>query len=359
MKRSISRLVLLCALAVTSVAAPGRAHAQPQPAAGNANSAGAPSDGKDRALVLLSEGNRKLDQGLYLEALSAFQQAYGAFPSPRLHFNIAQTLHELGRPLEALRHYEDFLAGVKEDEMPSQWTLANERIFELQSKISPLTVQCNVAGATVSIDGVASGTTPLSTAVRLMPGRHIVLIDKPGYERRVVELELDAGEPHTERVELLTSEAALAQRQEFQRAEAARKEAELRLSQEKSSAERDTARRRATLRTSAWISLGIGAAALATSAVTGTIAWREYGKVEDSQPGTPWAGNVEDHYERAISLRRISYISAAVGAVGLVTGGGLLLYSSRGKPSAPVERAALVPVIHARDGGGVAITGAF
>lgn len=351
--------MLLCALAVASVAAPAeRAHAQPQPAGQSAGN----SDGKDRALALLAEGNRKLDQGLYLEALSAFEQAYGAFPSPRLHFNIAQTLHELGRPLEALRHYEDFLAGVKEDEMPSQWKLANERIFELQSKISPLTIQCNVAGATVSIDGVASGTTPIAAAVRLLPGRHIVLIDKPGYERRVVELELDPGDPHTERVELLTSEAALAQRQEFQRAEAARKEAELRLRQEQTSSERDTARRRATLRTSAWISLGVAAAALATSAITGTLAWREHGKVEDAQPGTPWAGGVEDHYERAVSLRRVSYLSAAVGAVGLVTGGGLLLYSrSRGKPSAPVERAALVPLLHtgAGEGGGVAITGAF
>jgi tetratricopeptide (TPR) repeat protein len=325
------------------------------PATPGASAAAAPD--KERALALLGEGNSKLDQGLYVDALAAFEAAYAAFPSPRLHFNIAQTLHELGRPLEALRHYEQFLAGVPQDEMPAQWTLASERIFQLQGRISTLALQCSAAGAAVSIDGSPAGVTPLPEAVRLLPGRHLVLIDKAGHERRVIELDLTAGATHTERVELLTSEAALAQRQEFQRAEAARQTAELRLRQEQAAATRARERRRRNLRTGAWVALGVSGAALATAATTGALAWRENAKVEDAEPGTPWTGAIEDHYDRAALYRRVFYVSAAVSVVGLATGGGLLLYS-RSSPAAAVERAALVPLVHAQ-AGGLAVLGSF
>lgn len=337
------------------------AHAQPATPEQPATSEQAQLQDKERALALLAEGNHKLDTADYLGALTAFEQAYDVFPSPRLHFNIAQTLRELGRFVEALRHYELFVAGVQEKEMPSQWALANERIFQLQGQISTLALQCNVPGATVSISATVIGVTPLPESVRLMPGKHVVILEKPGYERRVIQLDLTAGAAHTERVELLTSAQALAQREEFQRAEASRKAAELRLSEEKASASRANARRRATLRTSAWITLGVGAAATVTAAVTGTLSWRENAKVEDAPAGTPWSGDVKDHYDRAATYRRVFYISAAVGAATLLTGGGLLLYSRHtpGAPSTSVERAALVPVLHPEAGAGLAVLGRF
>ena len=102
------------------------------------------------------------------------------------------------------------------------------------------------------------------------------------------------------------------------------------------------------------------AAALTTAAITGTLAWRENAKVEEASPGTPWAGDVEDHYERATSFRRISYISAAVGVVGLATGGGLVIYTrSRGSARTPVERAALVPTVHGGNSAGISVVGRF
>src|SRR5262249_29259382 len=85
---------------------------------------------KQRARALLLEGNTRLDEGLYVDALDKFQRAYDVYPSPKLHFNLAQTYHELGRPVEALRHYELFVRDVKPEEMPDKWALANERIFQ-------------------------------------------------------------------------------------------------------------------------------------------------------------------------------------------------------------------------------------
>jgi tetratricopeptide (TPR) repeat protein len=336
-----------------------------QPSSTSAPPAALAGQDKEKALVLLAEGNQKLDEGNYVEALARFKAAFAAYGSPRLHYNLAQTLNELDRPVEALRHYEQFVAGVPQDEMPAQWSTASEQIFKLQGRIASLALQCNLAGVAVIIDGVDAGTTPLAAPVRLLPGRHIVILDKPTYERRVLELELKDGVTHTERVELLTTAAALAQRQEFQRAEAARQAAELRLDEEQAAASRASERRRRTFRTAAWISLGVGAAATAAAATAGLLSWRETAEVEDAPPGAPWAGEVEEHYERAASYRRLFYLGAATAVVGLAAGGGLLLYSRRAAAPArraAVERAALVPLLplhHADRGGGLAVTGSF
>ena len=70
---------------------------------------------KAKATALLLQGNKKLDAGVYLEALQLFKKAYRIYPSPLLHFNIAQTYNELGKFLDALTHYELFVKKVKED----------------------------------------------------------------------------------------------------------------------------------------------------------------------------------------------------------------------------------------------------
>src|SRR5579864_1228721 len=77
-------------------------HGEPPPDAG----------ARARARALLRDGNDMLDRGLYAEALKLFEEAYRTFGSPKLHFNIAQALYQLGRPLEALERYERFVREI-------------------------------------------------------------------------------------------------------------------------------------------------------------------------------------------------------------------------------------------------------
>lgn len=316
---------------------------------------------KARAAELLAEGNRKFDQALFAEALATFEAAYQAYPSPKLHFSIAQTQYELDRPLEALRHYEQFITLVAERELPKPWAIAAERVYQLQGRVASITLQCNPAGATVSLDGVALGTAPLATAVRVMPGKHVLLVDKAGFERRVVELELAAGAAHTERVELLTSSEALRRREEYQRLEREREAA----NQRRAAAERaaraqreaalqDVARRKASYRRAGWITLTVGAVALAAAGTTGGLALYEARQVADAAPGERWVGGVQDHYDRAELYRGATYGAAAVAVASLGTGLGLLWYSGRlAAPLVAQERAALVPVLP--PGGGLGL----
>ena len=313
---------------------------------------------KERASVLLAQGNRKLDQGLYVDALALFEQAFAAFPSPKLHFNLAQTLYELGRHPDALLQYEKFLHANLEREMPTQWQRANQRVFELQEKVATVVVQCNAAGAEVKLDGEAVGGTPLRLPLRLSPGRHVLLIDKAGHERHVVELELRGGETRTERVELLTTEQAMQRRIEFQRAEAARNAAEQKLQRERAMRQKEIMRRQATFRTAGWAAVGVGTAAALSAGITAEISRRAAADVSDAPRGTPWV-DLQDAYDRASTYRRASYVTAAAGLVAIVGGAGLLLYTRTVRHPSTAEATSLVPQLSTDDGVGLIVQGRF
>ena len=169
--------------------------------------------GRVRARALLVEGNDKLDRGLWGEALKLFEDAYRIFPSPKLHFNIAQALYQLRRPLEALERYERFVREINKEEHQTEWRIAQERAFELLGQIATVDIQCNVAGALATLDGREVGRTPLPRPVRVLPGAVSIVISKPGYERQVIEVTLKAGDSATQRIKLLTEAEALGSRQ--------------------------------------------------------------------------------------------------------------------------------------------------
>jgi tetratricopeptide (TPR) repeat protein len=295
---------------------------------------------RERARALLHEGNEKLDQGLYLEALNRFEQAYSIFPSPKLLFNIAQTLNELGRPLEALDHYERFVHDFPKEESPEQWRLAHERIFQLQGAIAAIEIQSNVVEAQVAVDGRSVGVTPLERPIRLLPGPHAIVIGKSGFERQVIELSLRAGETITRRVTLVTEEEGAATRRVVKLAEERRLATEERLRRSEEETRRKQLRSRSILRNTGWATIALGVAALVTGGALGIASRVESDRVEGAAPGTPW-NDLSGDYDRAASDRVGSYVTAAVGGA-LVAAGGILVGLSR-RGAAAERRATLLP----------------
>jgi len=338
------------------------AWAQPRdPSPPAAQSSNAEAIAKERARALVAEGIQKLDQGIYLDALDLFQKAYAAFPSPKLHFNIAQTYYELGRPLEALHHYELFVRDVPEKEMPDKWLLANQRVFQLQGRIASVAVQASVSGATVTADGAAVGATPLPAPLRFLPGPHVLIVSKPGYEQQVIEIKLEAEQAVTKRVQLITQAEAMAQRQEFKKAEALRRAAEERLRRERQEAVRRRTKTRRILRTSGWVALGAGTLGAVAAGTFGGLNLYESSKVEDGPRDWLWRGDARPHYQRAETYRTLFYGATAVGVIGLGTGVGLLLYAGREETAEPRPSPAttmFVPML-GPTGTGFAVTGRF
>ncbi|MFC1482543.1 hypothetical protein ACFL51_01925 [Myxococcota bacterium] len=84
-------------------------------------------------------------------------------------------------------------------------------------------------------------------------------------------------------------------------------------------------------RVAGWIGVGLGVALGGLAAAFGGLASNERSVVENADVGTAWNSDIRDHDKRFRSYRTGAYISAGVGAAALVTGTVLLIlgYSTR------------------------------
>jgi tetratricopeptide (TPR) repeat protein len=126
---------------------------------------------KAQAQGLLTEGSALYEKGDYAGALEKFNAAYTAYPSPKLLFNIGQADRDLSRPVEALDAFEKFLA-ADTDAAPETTADARKSVAELQGKLGQIRIDCEKAGAEVSVDGKSVGLTPLSEPIWATPGHH-------------------------------------------------------------------------------------------------------------------------------------------------------------------------------------------
>jgi tetratricopeptide (TPR) repeat protein len=312
MNQRTSWSLIVCLLASTA------AQAQPAPAATDE----APN-AREQARTLMREGNEKLDQGLYLEALERFERARALVPSPKLLFNIAQTLNELGRKLEALQSYERFVNEVKPDEVSELARTAHERIFRLEGEIARIDLQTNVAEVQVAVDGKPAGATPLNAPLRVMPGAHAVVLTHPGYERQVLELSLAPGELASRRVTMQTEEEMAATRRAVQRAEGERRASDERLRRAVAEERRRRAHTRAILRGVGLGALAVGVAGLGVGGLLGGLSSNASSTVERAADGTPWT-SLASSYDRAAELRTGAVVTLSIGAALAVAGGVLV-----------------------------------
>lgn len=109
--------------------------------------------------------------------MSAVGQSYGL----SLRVVEVKTGRELGRHQVQVSGSRDAL--IPEVRLAAYRLLAPERVR------GSLMVDCDVAGATVEVDGAISGTTPLGGPIRnLEPGPHLVVVKKSGYSTFQQEL---------------------------------------------------------------------------------------------------------------------------------------------------------------------------
>jgi hypothetical protein len=134
---------------------------------------------KQEAKRLLEDGNQQWDRGEYLTALAFFEHAYALYPSPRLRFNIARVLTDLGRDLEALEAFEAFV-GDERNQPADAVGVAKAKIAVLERKIGRVSVRCSSPGE-ISLDGKQIGSGPLDRTLRVSPGIHEVTAQRGGF----------------------------------------------------------------------------------------------------------------------------------------------------------------------------------
>jgi hypothetical protein len=136
-------------------------------------------DAKKQAQALQVEGVRLLQKGDNRAALAKFNEAFALVQSPKIMFNMGKAYRALGNDVEALRAFDTFL-----DEAPyapkASRADAEREVQALRPKLSYVEIETEDTGSTVRIDGREVGKAPLVRPVVVAPGTHEVKVDKTG-----------------------------------------------------------------------------------------------------------------------------------------------------------------------------------
>ncbi|MBK6534504.1 MAG: PEGA domain-containing protein [Deltaproteobacteria bacterium] len=123
------------------------------------------------------------------EALVIYQRLYDLTRASRAQGQLGITEAQMGRWVRAEEHLVGSLAE------PDHWVGQHRRDLEsalesVRANVTDLVVACNVAGATLRIDGTALGTLPRTTPVRVPLGPVVIDVVADHYEphRRTVQM---------------------------------------------------------------------------------------------------------------------------------------------------------------------------
>jgi hypothetical protein len=162
---------------------------------------------EDRARAHFETGAVLYADENYEGALAAFEESYRLREVPVVLFNIAQTLRRLNRYGEAIESYERYLR--EERDLPAdRRTAVRSTISELRRALAPITVDTDIEGATIEVDGRVVGTTPLGAPLELAAGVRTIVARRDGYVPVREELRVVGGRPQELSLRLPQAETA-------------------------------------------------------------------------------------------------------------------------------------------------------
>ncbi len=139
-------------------------------------------------------------------ALVEIRRAYDLAPSYKMLFNIGHIQRARKDYVSALSAFERYLAQGKASITAARRAEVEKEISVLRTRVASLEIECPVSGATISIDDVNVGTTPLKGPLTVNPGRRKVVASKQGYTPAVSWVELAGTD--AERLELVPTAVA-------------------------------------------------------------------------------------------------------------------------------------------------------
>lgn len=149
-------------------------------------------DAKARASLLVNDGNNLFEKGQIKDALSKYEAAYRAYPSPKILFNIGEAHNELGDAHLAATCYERFLAEAGVEPGSAIEDQVRGRLEALQPKLAFISFEGDASGAEISIDEKIVGATPLDP-IRVAPGQHRIAASLEGHETFRTDVLASAG----------------------------------------------------------------------------------------------------------------------------------------------------------------------
>jgi len=138
-----------------------------------------PAPGADKAeLAAADKAVRAKD---WDAALTHYQAAQQASPSPQAQLGAANSLYQLGRLGEAYEAYDQAQRDYAAKLGAADKATVAARLKDLAAKTGWLSVRVNEVGAQVDVDGKTLGTSPVPVLVRVPVGPHDIRISKAGF----------------------------------------------------------------------------------------------------------------------------------------------------------------------------------
>jgi hypothetical protein len=308
-------------LVVLATAWAAIARADPPPATGSGDPVAADA--------LFREGRRVLESGDAAGACRMFAESYRLDPAAGTLLNLANCEESLGRIASAWEHFRRATEVLPPSDRRSR--VAHERVAALEPRLPHLTIAAAtplVEEATILRDGVEMGTASLGVSVPVDPGDHTVIVRAPGRQDASFEVTLAEGEART---------------------------IDVRLGEPTERAPEQPLRAPppvlvaggAPWRPLGFVVLGVGAASLATAAVTGILALGRASVIEDpSHCDADLRCDAEgvDAAEAGSTLATVSTVGFVVGGVAAAAGVVMLLLpTERERP--PVAQLRLRPEV--------------
>jgi len=164
-------------------------------AALTATPARAQEDERTRARTAFEHGVERYQAHEYQSALESFQEAYRLRPHPTVRVNMANCYDRLGRPMEAMFHFERYLAESGSDAPPGQRREVEAALRRLRGRVGEVAVTVTPDNAHIRIDGADERVGPFIEPIRLMPGRHTIAAGGvAGYTTAERAVDVEAGE---------------------------------------------------------------------------------------------------------------------------------------------------------------------
>lgn len=150
----------------------------------------------------LSRKNKPDDaKPMYDNAVTAYEHAIEASEDVGLHYDLGLVFEKLGKlDLAAgeMRTVTSAKAGVKPDVLKK----ATAKFDELSTKVGIVTLTVNTENATITLNGVELGKSPLPQPLIFMPGTYTLAFTADGFQPKDSEIKVEAGSESERSIEL-------------------------------------------------------------------------------------------------------------------------------------------------------------
>jgi hypothetical protein len=306
-----------------------------------------PSAAETAAARSLGVDGLKLAQaGNCVEAVPKLERAEKLYHAPVVASRLGECYVSLGKLVEGTEVLRKVLREPVPTDAPPALLKALERaqkaLDSAKPRIAGITLKvATVSDLSVKIDGDAVPSALLETEIPSDPGEHQIEANAPGFLRSSTRVTVAEGEKKTVTLTLTRDPNAPAP---VAAAAPASPAAESPVKQEPARSEAASSRDHAAPapagspnRTGAYVSLGIGVAALGAGGVLGFMTMQKHKDLKDSCPDNVCTSDKQADLDDAKRLGNFSNIAFGVGAAGIIVG--TVLYFTAG-PSAS-ERARL------------------